>query len=53
MFELPAAEKAEIPKLLKPLIDNYVKRVTEAGLPGDQIINDVYALKEKYEKQYK
>ena len=53
MFELPTAEKAEIPKLLQPLIDNYVKRATEAGLPGDQIIKDVYALKEKYEKQYK
>jgi len=53
IFELPAAEKAEIPKLLKPLIDSYVKRVTDAGLPGDQIIKDAYALKEKYEKQYK
>ena len=53
MFELPAAEKAEIPKLLKPLIDKYVERATAAGLPGEQIIKDVYALKEKYEKQYK
>lgn len=53
MFELPTAEKTEIPKLLKPIIDAYVKRVTDAGLPGDQIIKDVYALKEKYEKQYK
>ena len=53
IFEFPAAEKAEIPKLIKPLIDEYTKRVTAAGLPGDQIIKDVYALKEKYEKQYK
>jgi len=53
IFEFPPAEKAEIPKLIKPLIDGYVKRVTAAGLPGDQIIKDVYALKEKYEKQYK
>ncbi len=53
IFELPASEKAEIPKALKPLIDGYVKRVTDQGLPGDQIIKDVYALKEKYEKQYK
>jgi TRAP-type C4-dicarboxylate transport system substrate-binding protein len=52
-FELPAAEKAEIPKLLKPLIDKYVERVTTAGLPGEQIMKDVNALKEKYEKQYK
>ncbi len=53
IYELPAAEKAEIPKLLKPIIDSYVKRVTDQGLPGSQIIKDVYALKEKYEKQYK
>ncbi len=52
VFEFPAADKAEIPKLLKPMIDDYVKRVTSAGLPGEQIIKDVYALKAKYEKQY-
>jgi len=52
-FDLPAAEKAEIPKLLKPLIDKYVDRVKAAGLPGEQIMKDVYALREKYEKQYK
>ncbi len=53
IWELPAAEKAEVPKLIKPLIDGYVERVTKAGLPGSQIMKDVYALKEKYEKQYK
>jgi TRAP-type transport system periplasmic protein len=53
IIELPASEKAEVPKLIKPLIDGYVERVTKAGLPGNQIIKDVYALKEKYKKQYK
>jgi TRAP-type C4-dicarboxylate transport system substrate-binding protein len=53
LFELPANERAEIPKLLAPMVDDYVKKVTAAGLPGDQIIKDVMALKEKYEKQYK
>jgi TRAP-type C4-dicarboxylate transport system substrate-binding protein len=53
IIELPAAEKQEIPKLIKPLVDGYVERVTKAGLPGNQIMKDVYALKEKYEKQYK
>jgi TRAP-type C4-dicarboxylate transport system substrate-binding protein len=53
IFELPKAEKAEMPKLLKPTIDGYVKRVTDQGLDGKQIIKDVYALKKKYEKQYK
>jgi len=53
IHELPATEKAEVSKLIKPLIDGYVKRVKDQGLPGDQIMKDVYALQEKYEKQYK
>jgi TRAP-type transport system periplasmic protein len=53
LFELPTADKAEIQKLLKPMQDNYVKKVTAAGLPGDQILKDALALKDKYEKQYK
>ena len=53
IFELPVSEKAEVPKLIKPLIDGYVERVTKAGLPGAQIMKDVYALEDKYEKQYK
>jgi len=53
IFELPAGEKAEIPKLLKPLIDAYITRVTKAGLPGDQIMKDVSYYKDYYEKQIK
>jgi hypothetical protein len=53
IYELPASEKTEVPKLIKPLIDTYIERITKAGLPGAQIMKDVFALKEKYEKQYK
>ncbi|OPX99083.1 MAG: Monocarboxylate 2-oxoacid-binding periplasmic protein precursor [Syntrophorhabdus sp. PtaB.Bin006] len=53
LLELPAAEKAQIPGLVKPMIDDYIKRVTATGLPGDQIVKDAYALKAKYEKRYK
>jgi len=53
LLELPPAEKAQIPGLVKPMIDDYIKRVTAAGLPGDQIVKDAYALKAKYEKRYK
>jgi TRAP-type C4-dicarboxylate transport system substrate-binding protein len=53
IYELPASEKTEVPKLIKPLIDIYIERITKAGLPGAQIMKDVFALKEKYEKQYK
>jgi TRAP-type C4-dicarboxylate transport system substrate-binding protein len=53
IWELPAGEKAEVSKLIKPLIDSYVERVTKAGLNGSEIMKDVYALKAKYEEQYK
>jgi TRAP-type C4-dicarboxylate transport system substrate-binding protein len=53
IHELPASEKAEIPKLLKPLTDAYIARVTKAGLPGDQIMKDVLYYKDHYEKQIK
>jgi TRAP-type transport system periplasmic protein len=53
LIELPAADKAEIPKLLKPMIDDYIKKVSAQGLPGDQIVKDALSLKAKYEKQFK
>jgi TRAP-type transport system periplasmic protein len=53
VFRLPAAEIAEIPKLVKPMMDEYVKRVTPQGTPGEQVLSDLYKLKDKYEKQFK
>ncbi|MHB8829829.1 MAG: TRAP transporter substrate-binding protein [Syntrophales bacterium] len=52
IINLPASEKAQIPGLVKPMIDSYIKRVTAAGLNGAQVIQDLYKLKEKYEKQF-
>jgi TRAP-type C4-dicarboxylate transport system substrate-binding protein len=53
VITLPAEDKAEIVKLLNPMIRDYVKKVTAQGLPGEQIIKDVNSLKAKYEKEYK
>ncbi len=53
IFNLPAPEMTDVQKRIKPLVEEYTKRVTAAGLPGNSIIKDVYALKEKYEKQYR
>jgi TRAP-type C4-dicarboxylate transport system substrate-binding protein len=53
IFELPKAESAEIPKLMQPIIDGYIKKANAAGLPGDQIMKDIYSLQAKYEKIYK
>jgi TRAP-type mannitol/chloroaromatic compound transport system substrate-binding protein len=38
IIKLPASEMAEIPKLTKPMIDDYIKRMNAKGLPGDKII---------------
>jgi TRAP-type C4-dicarboxylate transport system substrate-binding protein len=53
LFELPKSDYAEIPKLMQPIIDGYVKKTNALGLPGDQIIKDINSLKAKYEKVYK
>jgi TRAP-type C4-dicarboxylate transport system substrate-binding protein len=53
LFKLPPEDIEEIKRLTRPMIDDYIKRVTAQGLPGKQIIDDVYKLKEKYEKIYK
>ena len=51
VLEFAQADKTEIPKLLKPMVDDYIKRVSGQGLPGDQIVKDTYLLKAKYEKR--
>ncbi len=53
VFELPKNDSAEIPKLMQPIIDGYVKKTNALGLPGDQIVKDINLLKAKYEKVYK
>jgi len=53
VIHLPPNDKAEIARLLKPMISGYVQKVNAQGLPGDQIINDIYKLKKKYERRYK
>ena len=35
------------------MTDDYIKKVTSKGLPGAEIIKDIYSLKQKYEKKYK
>jgi len=53
VVSLSAEDRAEMARLLDPMIRDYVQRVTAQGLPGEQIIQDVRSLKEKYETQYK
>lgn len=52
-FTLPAADQQQIGKLLAPMTDEYIKKVSAQGLNGKQIVADVQALKAKYEKPAK
>lgn len=49
VFMLPAEETAKIPQYLNPMIKEYIDRVTENGLPGEQIMKDVYSFKAAHE----
>jgi len=50
VFQLSATDRAEIQKRVKPIIDNYVSRVSGQGVAGAKIIADIQSLKRKYEK---
>ena len=51
VIDLPAADKAEIKKLVRPMIDAYVKKVNAQGLPGAEIIADIERLTKKYDNK--
>lgn len=53
VIRLPAVDKAEIKRLLQPMVKEYIAKVSAKGIPGEQIIGDVNKLKAKYEKKYK
>lgn len=42
------AEAAKIIALLKPIRDDYIKRVTDLGLPGEELANEAGKIIEKY-----
>jgi TRAP-type C4-dicarboxylate transport system substrate-binding protein len=53
VFRLPAEDTEAVKSLLKPMIDEYVKRVSAQGLAGSQIVADALALKKKNEQQHR
>ncbi len=50
VLNLPADDVESVKSLLKPMVDEYVKRVTAQGLPGSRIVADALVLKKKHEK---
>lgn len=53
VFHLPAADAETVRTAVKPMLDEYVKKVTALGLPGDRIIADALALKKKNEQKHR
>jgi hypothetical protein len=53
LFELSKNDKIKIEQLLKPMTDDYIKKMNSSGLPGAQIVSDVGKLKNEYTKKYK
>jgi TRAP-type C4-dicarboxylate transport system substrate-binding protein len=51
VYALPAGDAESVRTLLRPLVDEYVKRTTALGLPADRIVADALALKKKHEQQ--
>jgi TRAP-type transport system periplasmic protein len=49
VLTLSAADQKTVEESLRPMIDEYVRKVTAQGLPGKQLVADVLALKKKYE----
>jgi len=50
---LSAEEKARWTKRFEPLINQYLADMKAKGLPGQAYLDELYLLKEKYEKIYK
>lgn len=49
-FALAPAEQQQIDRLLAPMTEEYIRKVSALGVNGRQVIADVRALKAKYEK---
>jgi len=52
-FVLAPAEQQQIGRLLAPMTEEYIRKVTAKGVNGRQVVADVRALKAKYEKPAK
>jgi TRAP-type C4-dicarboxylate transport system substrate-binding protein len=51
VFPLSDQDQGEIKRLLRPMIDEYVARVSGQGIPGKQVVEDIPKLKQKYDKK--
>ena len=52
IIELSSDEMARWRKRMEPLIDKFIRDAGGAGVSGKKIVDDMYKLEAKYEKQY-
>jgi bacterioferritin (cytochrome b1) len=52
IYKLTAEEYKAINSKAHTMIDSYLAKTKKAGLPGKKFLDDLYALKAKYEKKY-
>ena len=53
LYNLSVDDQKKVKELLQPMVDEYVKKVAAQGLNGKQLVDEVLALKAKYEKPAK
>ncbi|RLB00673.1 MAG: C4-dicarboxylate ABC transporter substrate-binding protein [Deltaproteobacteria bacterium] len=51
-IKLPPEDMVKAKKLVKPMIDAYIKRAKAAGVPADKVMKDVYSLRDKLAAKY-
>ncbi len=51
-IKLPSSDMAKAKELVKPMIDEYVKRAKAAGIPADEVMKDVISLRDELAAKY-
>ncbi|MBN2332169.1 MAG: TRAP transporter substrate-binding protein [Deltaproteobacteria bacterium] len=52
VYRFSDEESAQIKDSVKFMTDDYLKEAAAAGLPGKEFLDDLFTLKDKYEKEY-
>lgn len=51
-FDLPPEDMARVRELTKPMIEKYIERAKAAGVPAEEVLKDVYSLRDALAKTY-
>lgn len=51
-YSLPESDIAKKKELIKPLFDDYLARAKAKGIPADEVLKDIFALRDEMSKKY-